>query len=66
MPLSALIQEFFTDGKYRKLSENTTKMYSQILKAFQLYCKAQGIEDFQAVLSNNSKNYAPSLQDEST
>lgn len=63
MLLSALIQEFIADGKYRKLSENTTKMYSQVLKAFEIYCKSENIKEVKQVLSTTLKNYALVLQE---
>lgn len=63
MLLNTLILEFTADGKYRKLSPATMRMYSQVLKPFEDFCKKHHITIVEEVTSSTLKNYALTLQE---
>ena len=61
--LETVITEFVADGKYRKLSEKTNRIYTYVLKYFLSYCQTQGKADFETLDSALLKQYAIYLQE---
>lgn len=63
MQLETLITEFIADGKYRKLSPRTLKMYAFELKHFLAFCHEHYAREVLQVDSGLLKLYALHLQD---
>jgi integrase/recombinase XerD len=63
MLIETVIAEFLADGKYRKLSDKTNRIYTYVLKNFYNFCKTQDQIDFEKVDSNLLKKYALFLQE---
>lgn len=63
MLLETVMNDFVSDGKYRKLSPRTLDLYAYRLKEFRLYCLSLGIDTISDVSGGTLKSFALQLQE---